>query len=74
MDSWGYAVTWLRHYPTSRNVAGSIPDEAPDFSIDLKAGIVLGVKGGRPARRADKLTAICGSLDGLLQGQLYVML
>jgi hypothetical protein len=28
-------VAWLRHYATSRNIAGSIPDEVIGFSIDL---------------------------------------
>jgi hypothetical protein len=70
----GHAVACLRHYATSRKVAGSIPDEVnwPNISRRIMA---LGsthllnrneyqestweVKGGRPASKADNLTAIC---------------
>jgi hypothetical protein len=34
-SSQGHAVAWLRHYATSRKVAGSITYEVIDFSIDL---------------------------------------
>jgi hypothetical protein len=62
--------TWLRHYALSRKVAGSIPDEVIEFSIDLIFTATLrpltemstrnlpGFK-GRRGRKADTLTAVC---------------
>jgi hypothetical protein len=58
---------WLRHYSTSRKVAGSIPDEVIGFfnwhnpssrTMAPGPGIFLGVNGGLP-HEADNLTAIC---------------
>jgi hypothetical protein len=68
--------TRLRHYATSRNVAGSIPDEVTGFfnlpnpssrTMDLGSTQPLTEMStrnfpagkGRPARKADNLTAIC---------------
>jgi hypothetical protein len=68
--------SWLRHYATSRNVAGSIPDEVIGFfnwPNPSSRTMVLGSTQpltemstrshpggrGRPARKADNLTAIC---------------
>jgi hypothetical protein len=78
---------WLRHYATSRKVTGSSPDEVDFFNLlnlssrtmalgstqsltEMSSRNLPGGK-GRPARRADNLTAICepivytkcGSLD-----------
>jgi hypothetical protein len=66
--------SWLKHYVTSQNVAGSIPDEVigifnwPNPSsramestqplTEMSTRNRPGSK-GRPARKADKLTAIC---------------
>jgi hypothetical protein len=33
-DYW-FCISWLRHYATSQKVAGSIPDEVIEISIDL---------------------------------------
>jgi hypothetical protein len=67
--------SWLRHYATSRKVAGSSPDEVDFFNLPnpSRRTIALGstqpltkmstrnLSGskGRPARKANKLTAIC---------------
>jgi hypothetical protein len=54
--------SWLRYCATSRKVAGSIPDEVFGFfnlPNPSSRTMVLGVKGGRPACKADNLTAIC---------------
>jgi hypothetical protein len=74
---WGMRYpSWLRHYATSRKVAGSIPDEVIGYLIlpNLSSRTValgstqpvtemstrnLPGGEGRPARRADNLTAIC---------------
>jgi hypothetical protein len=61
-------LSWLRHYATSRKVAGSIPDEVTGFFIwsnpssrtMARAGIFLRVKG---CRRVSRLSRKCGSLD-----------
>jgi hypothetical protein len=67
--------TWLMHYATSRKVAGSSPDKMDFFNwpnpcsrtmtlgstkplTELSTRNLFGGK-GRPARRADKLTATC---------------
>jgi hypothetical protein len=53
--------SWLRHYATSQKVMGSSPDEV-DFFFNLSNTsshtMALGGK-GRPAQKADNLTAIC---------------
>jgi hypothetical protein len=72
----GHAVEKLRHYATSRKVAGSSPDEV-DFFFNLSNPSsrimtqgstqpltemsIRNLPGGkgRPARKADNLTAIC---------------
>jgi hypothetical protein len=80
---WGTRyLSWLRHYPTSRNAAGWNPDEVIRFfnlpdpsSRTMVLGLTQrltevtirslprggGVK-GRPACKADDLTAICQSI------------
>jgi hypothetical protein len=60
--------SWLRHYATSRKVAGSIPDGVIRFLImslgstqpltEMSTMNLPGSK-GRPARKVDNLTAIC---------------
>jgi hypothetical protein len=67
--------SWLRHYATNRKLAGSSPDEVDIFNLpnpssrfmalgstqpltEKSTRSLLGGK-GRPARRADNLTAIC---------------
>jgi hypothetical protein len=68
----------LRYYATSRKVAGSIPDVIGFFNwpnpssrtmavgstqplIEMSTGNLPGGK-GRPARKADNLTAICETI------------
>jgi hypothetical protein len=66
--------SWLRHYAISRKVAGSNPHEVNfSFYLILPAALCpwgrltllteMGTRnlpgGGRPARKADKLTVIC---------------
>jgi hypothetical protein len=67
--------SWLRHYATSRKVAGSSPDEVDFFNWSNPSSrtMALGstqpltdmstrnlpVGKGQPARKADNLTAIC---------------
>jgi hypothetical protein len=72
---WGTRwCSWLRHYATSREVAESSPDEVEFCNLPNPSSRTValvstlnrnvyqepswGVK-GRPAHRADKLTAIC---------------
>jgi hypothetical protein len=83
VSSWivrrGHAVAqWLRHYATSRKVAGSKPDEAISYIyLILLAAQGFGVYSDynrnrkiimflgskvRPVRRADNLTTICESV------------
>jgi hypothetical protein len=67
--------SWLRHYTTSRKVAGSISDEVDFFNwpnpssrtmalgstqplTEMSTGNLLGVKGGRQARKADIIIAV----------------
>jgi hypothetical protein len=64
--------SWLRHYATSRKVAGSIPDEdiwpnpssrttalgSPQPLTEMSIRNLPGGK-GRPARKADNLTQFC---------------
>jgi hypothetical protein len=81
--------SWMRHYATSRKVAGSIPNEViglfnwpnpSSLSMALWSTQPLtemsirnppGVK-GRPARKADNLTAICESIIWRKSGTLDV--
>jgi hypothetical protein len=67
-----YVRSWLRHYATSRKVAGSIPNEVTGLPNPSNRFMILGstqpltemstrnLPGGkgRPARKADNLTAI----------------
>jgi hypothetical protein len=78
--------SWLRHYATSRKVAGSSPDYVIGFQPTMALGStqpltemstrnILGGK-GRPAPKADNLAAIYEPIDpmglhGRLQGYLY---
>jgi hypothetical protein len=54
--------SWLRHCAASLKVAGSIPDKVALGSTqpltEMSARNLPGGK-GRPARKADNLTAIC---------------
>jgi hypothetical protein len=56
--------SWLRHYATSRKVAGSISNEVmgfftwPNPPTEMSTRNLPGGK-GRPARKTDNLTAIC---------------
>jgi hypothetical protein len=62
-------ASWLRHYATSRKVAGSIPDVSGFSSRTMSLGPAqpltemstrnLSGGKGRPARGTDNLTAIC---------------
>jgi hypothetical protein len=71
--------TWLRHYATSRKVAGSIANEFIGFfnlSNPSSSSVALGSThpltemstsnlpggNGRPALKADNLTAVCESI------------
>jgi hypothetical protein len=73
---WGTRYhSWLRHYATSRKVAGSSPDEVDFFSLPNLSSRTMApgsaqsliemstrnlfVDKGRPARKADNLAAIC---------------
>jgi hypothetical protein len=65
----------MRHYATSRNVAGSIPDEVIEFFLPIPSGRIMALGltqpltemssrnlpggKGRPARKDDSLTPIC---------------
>jgi hypothetical protein len=56
-----YRRVELRHYARNRKVTGSSPDDIgilhlPDPSSRAR---ILGLKGGRPDRKADNLTSIC---------------
>jgi hypothetical protein len=67
--------SWLRHYATSRKVAGSIPDEVEFFNLPNPSSRIMALGStqpltemsirnlsggkGRPAHKADNLTAIC---------------
>jgi hypothetical protein len=70
-----HAVTQLRHYATSRKVAGLSPDEVDFLILPNLSGLTMALgstqpltevstrnlPGGkeRPARKADNLTGIC---------------
>jgi hypothetical protein len=63
---WGHAeCSWLRHYATSRKFAGSFPDEVIGFfnwvdsASNRKEYQESSWGKGRPARKADNITAIC---------------
>jgi hypothetical protein len=47
----------MKHYATSRKIAGSIPDVIGYFSIDIILPAALWTWG--PAHKADNLTSIC---------------
>jgi hypothetical protein len=65
----------LRHYATSRKVAGSSPDEVDFFNLPNPSSRTMALEStqrltemstrnvpggkGRPARKADNLTAVC---------------
>jgi hypothetical protein len=67
--------SWLRHYATSRKVAGSSPDEVDIFNVPNPPSRTMDLEStqpltemntrnlpggkGRRALRADKLTSIC---------------
>jgi hypothetical protein len=66
---------WLRHYVTSWKIAGSSPDDVDFFNLPNPSSSTMALGStqpltemstrnlpggkGRPARRADNLTAIC---------------
>jgi hypothetical protein len=67
--------SWLRHYATSRKVAGSNPGEVDIFNLPNPFSCTMALEStkpltemstrnilggkGRPARQADNLTVIC---------------
>jgi hypothetical protein len=67
--------SWLRRYTTIRKVAGSNPDEVEFFNLPNPSSRIMALGStqpltemstrntpgdkGRPARKADNLTAIC---------------